>query len=1299
MLTQLLINTLTGASTGYITNNIAIKMLFKKYFGRFGGMIEDTHEEFVQNIAQLIEKDLINHTTLAEEFLSPAFGKYVKGLVQDMFVTTLPERSLPLKELQGMYETKENMLSFLQTHKQQRKAIKQTLAARPLHTFISELQLLHFSKTVTKTLNHNKESYLQTLLPSLKTLQINALITEELFTQIEHNIQDIINHFNLSHYDTQINTTIQQLLKAIDADALFATTIQEFEDIPLKNFLNNQAQSMQKLLETFIAIALTPQGTQAINTSVTAILENIKQVDASVLNLLDDDIKDALQSFIKKELPRIITQIIAFIDKNEKDLELLLNTSIDDALSDGAFASIKKKFVAIFYTNIVQDFGILQQIKAFMHEHQEKAQEEISTQLLALLKNKSIGELYSFASEKRIITPQKITDLIIQNLTRLQTDKNFKLITIALQKQLKEYVKIDHQSFQAGLLHFGINKLKSEYLYNKNLQAMLLKQTQNIVTDMQTQTLNAILGTRFDVLAHNLLKSIDEAKIFDTLLDNANKILNKPINETLDLHAIDVDYKKYIDDFIAQKSIKDIIVQLQNEEIYKTIQTALIQVIVDNLEEILQGNVSEAVKNELSKLPPSQIKDMVEEFMGEELKPINYFGALLGGLTGAGVGALAITSYANPLIYSLVGVATNYLAIKMLFQPYAPLQIANVKIPLTEGVLPANKAKMAHKMSDFVDEFMLNGTSIEDFFTKNSAHLKAFITAHLQKDNYAIIDTLIHQKSNTQDVSNKVITLLFTFLENNETLISEKLFTLSMSYYEKRKTYAQEASSFVFNKAMQMDLSPFLYEQFRRHLNQEKSLRFLEHDVTTQLNNFRDAQFNKLLYLLKNEAAFTKMLTHAEAHFALFIQKHSLNTLLNTHIKQTITTKANEALITLFYGHGTINEFLNFFTKGEFGKNTRLSDMINGMLPEIIRRNLHRIMDEAVLPALRENKKLIRKEIMKKVPFGAGWVVKRDINRTIDIILDEKVPHFLEEKLEEIHRIILKVLDTQMKDLGYREDIIKQKKVDDLISSILASETFNASLQKSMAVFMETLFAMQLKEILAILHINSLQDIYKLLKPQATIIMHTLAKNLSTNKAAIFEILHTLINATIIPDILNNTRIKDILKNVDKAMLYREFAHLQENLKASPAISQAFQKLLDAFIASFLEEEFLDPKVFKKDLQVFLRTIIKEKENLHGVLFAFFQSLLTNLNALLDTKLKDNTLQIIINAAFESMSTHIAELLHAVDFKKVITKEINAMHPKELEDMFYSFAGPYFHKLILYGSLGFFFGLFTLIEL
>ena len=48
MLQNLVINGLAGGLTGYITNNIAIKMLFKSYFG-LGGVIEKEYGEFIEN--------------------------------------------------------------------------------------------------------------------------------------------------------------------------------------------------------------------------------------------------------------------------------------------------------------------------------------------------------------------------------------------------------------------------------------------------------------------------------------------------------------------------------------------------------------------------------------------------------------------------------------------------------------------------------------------------------------------------------------------------------------------------------------------------------------------------------------------------------------------------------------------------------------------------------------------------------------------------------------------------------------------------------------------------------------------------------------------------------------------------------------------------------------------------------------------------------------------------------------------------------------------------------------------------
>ena len=1299
MLTQLLINTLTGAGTGYITNNIAIKMLFKKYFGRFGGMIEDTHEEFVENISALIEKDLINHTTLADEFQSHEFGEYIQKLVRDMFTKSLLTHSQDLHCIEGIYTTRDNLLEFLKSHKDERKAIKHQLTAKSLKEALSFEQLTHISHSVTKVVVENKHTYIDILLPLLKVFKLENLLSEELFAQLLENLKDIIFTLEFQKFDTDIDDTLEKLFDSIDLEEMLLLVKEGLENIYLKQFFTHQEESIKNILDTFISIALTDAGQNAINESVRAILENIKTVESSLLDFLDEDITAALKLFIQTELPQLIEQIITFIDKNEEELELLINTSIDDALSDGIFAPVKQKFVSIFYTNIVQDFGILQQVKSFMHEHQELAQEEIIKQLLDILENKSIGELYTFVSEKKIITAEKITDLVMDNLKKLQTDKQFKLIDVALQKQLKEYTKVDINLIKNEIIPTGIEKIKKEYLYAPTLQQHIVQETHSHITQLKEKTVHDILGSRLDAITQKILHFIDETSILDILLRTTENILDKPIHNTIDMQDIDLNYEKYINEFISKQSIKEVIIHLQSEEVYEAVEHLLIKVIVENLEDILQGNVSEAVKSELTKLPPSQIKDMVEEFMGEELKPINYFGAFLGGITGAGIGAASVSVYANPMLYGIVGVATNYLAIKMLFQPYTPLKIGKFKIPLSQGVLPANKAKMALKMSDFVDEFMLNGTSIEDFFANNSEYLKKFISQQLSKDNYAIVDKLLHQDSNTSEISHQAISLLFNFLEKNEVKIAEKVFSLALSYYDNAQEYKAFVTTFMLNKAMKMDLSPFLYAQFEHFVNQENSLQFLSADIEKEFRLLRDAKFDEFLAILSKEEQLHKVITYIEPHFQSFIQKNTLNSILGIKIKDALGKHANTALINIFYGHGSINELLNFFTKGEFGEHTQLSDMINGMLPEIIERNLNRIIEEVVLPTLRENKKVIRKEILKKVPFGAGWVVKRDIDKTIDIILDEKVPHFIEEKLAEINHIIQNFLNTKIINLGYQDNIIKQQKVDDLIRSILSSKNFDTALQKSMSVFIEHLFSMQLAEILKLFHVESLLDIYTLFQAPLQQILQTLFKNISTEKQAIFQTLNTLFFEKIVPDILKHTKIKALLKNVDRAMLMQEFVYLQNNLCSSPAFEQALKKLLDSFMGLFLEEKFVDIKVLQEDLEHFLQAVIQDKEALRNVLVPFLTKFLQNLNAMLDTRFKDHSLQIIIDAAFESIQNNIAELINAVDFKKVITKEIEAMHPKELEDMFYSFAGKYFNKLILYGSLGFFFGLFTLIEL
>ncbi|MFK5938002.1 MAG: DUF445 family protein [Sulfurimonas sp.] len=1297
MIYQLLINTLTGAGTGYITNNIAIKMLFKKYFGRFGGMIEDTHEDFVENISQLIEKDLINHHTLEDEFNSEKFHLYIKELVKDMFVNSLPKNSIDLKNIEGIYDTKENIVNFLDKNKKHRKALKRKLASKPFKHALSHLQVLHFSKQVADVLDVNKAKYIEEASAPLKDFKINTLLSDELLSKLTQNIQTIIYHIDFAKFDDSIDEAISEILKLVNLDEILNLGKVEIENIYFKQIFSANNSSSSELINKMIEIALSKEGEVAISSSVHAILDALANVDVSILSLLDDDITESIKEFIRLELPNIIDKIIDFIDENEKDLENLINSSINNALDDGAFSDLKKKLVAVFYTNIVADFKVLTRVKEYMHQYQDLAGEEISTQVINILENKSIGEIYQAIAKKNIITPKKVIELVIKNLKKFNTNKEFPLLDVILQKQVKDYTKVNLDFVKNTLLPSSIEKVKKEFIYTDRLKDLIFKETKGIIDTLKVKTLHEVLDKRFSLITQEVISYIDKDKLLETILQNANEVLGKPIKDVINIDEVEIDYRYYMREMIDTKSIKEVITYMQSEEVYIAVESALIKVIIDNLEEILKGNVSEAVKKELTKLPPSQIKDMVEEFMGEELKPINYFGAVLGGVAGASVGAVSIPIWANPFIYGVVGVATNYLAIKMLFQPYAPLKIGKFKVPFSEGVLPSNKAKMAIKMSEFVDEFMLNGTSIQDFFEHNSSSLKEFIKLHIAQDNFSVIDKLIHQNSNINDVSDKAVTLIFNFLDTNQEMISDKIYNISMTYYENRDKYAKKAQRTIYNELMKREFGGFLYEEFEKFVDKEKSLSFISQELFSQLDIFTEKAFDSLTNALTYSSEMQKIIINFEPFFEKYITSHSINQTINESLKKAVSKKINSSLIDLFYGKKTINELLNFFTKGEFNSQSKLSDMINGMLPTIIERNLNLIINETILPALKEHKQLIRKEIMQKVPFGAGWIVKRDVNRTIDIILDEKVPKFVEDKSKQINIIIQEVLDTQLIKFGYTNSAINQRKVDDLMSGVLASNNFSKSFAKSMDIFAGSIFEMKLKTLLQIFNITKLSEIFNLFEPNILPIATLLNKNINSQKKQLIKTIKKLTQDDIASRLLESLQIKDLLIGVDKEMLLREFHYLEQNLKKSTKMQEVIKKIINNFITIFMQREFLDKKVFKEDIDRFLSDIIKDKEELRDILIPFFQEFILNINEMLDLKLKNHMLDIIIDSAFESINAKIVELMGAVDFKKVITKEIQEMHPKELEDMFYSFAGPYFNKLILYGSLGFLFGLVTLV--
>ncbi|MBQ7025883.1 MAG: hypothetical protein IJN31_04690 [Peptococcaceae bacterium] len=66
MLAQLITETVLGALTGYITNDTAIRSLFKP-----DGVIEQTRDDFAREAGQLLESQVLTQAVLAHQLMLP----------------------------------------------------------------------------------------------------------------------------------------------------------------------------------------------------------------------------------------------------------------------------------------------------------------------------------------------------------------------------------------------------------------------------------------------------------------------------------------------------------------------------------------------------------------------------------------------------------------------------------------------------------------------------------------------------------------------------------------------------------------------------------------------------------------------------------------------------------------------------------------------------------------------------------------------------------------------------------------------------------------------------------------------------------------------------------------------------------------------------------------------------------------------------------------------------------------------------------------------------------------------------
>ncbi|MFO7810928.1 MAG: DUF445 family protein [Candidatus Delongbacteria bacterium] len=116
-----------------------------------------------------------------------------------------------------------------------------------------------------------------------------------------------------------------------------------------------------------------------------------------------------------------------------------------------------------------------------------------------------------------------------------------------------------------------------------------------------------------------------------------------------------------------------------------------------------------------------------------------------------------------PLVGAVIGLLTNYLAIRMLFRPFKEVRFWGFRLPFTPGVIPKQHQKLAEKIASTVGEHLVTNESIHELFKKDSVKKKIAAALENMYGQFGILSSFITPDIK-QMISEKVIEMMDTEL-------------------------------------------------------------------------------------------------------------------------------------------------------------------------------------------------------------------------------------------------------------------------------------------------------------------------------------------------------------------------------------------------------------------------------------------------------------------------------------------------------------------------------------------------------
>ncbi|MDR0551536.1 MAG: DUF445 family protein [Spirochaetaceae bacterium] len=1264
-ITDIIISAASGAAAGYITNSAAVSMLFKKYFGRWGGVVERYYDEFIDGICALVEKDLLKEDALRREFSKSGFHAALSHIVRELLQNEIPARvsGITFADIQGIEESAENLVLRIEQYEGAViYSILNVFAKNKLNIPLSSAQRSHFIEHIKILYTQKKEEITNdvraALAMFLKGRSIKDFIYKDGIDIFKKNVYSVYKTIPFCAYEEKIDAFAKNYIAATAPALKFSGLREALNAAPLSVFGNMPQKITEALLCGAASYAQTKEGRDNFIYAMQAVYNALKACKTPLMPHFEGA-AEKINSIAAKEIPTAMNDAAALVHKNKNEAESLINEAIDEELQKNTWGAVLQSLKNSFTGNFAREYNIVSEIEDAIADSGQKIVLDVQNKINEFVSRKTTDECITLLEKNGIVNEEKTAAYTAAYIEALIVDRsktNISFSGAALKTPLSQFVNINIQD---------VPKRIAPAIY-----AFIKK------TFLNTGAKPCAAG------AEAIPPEEKKAGIDTAIKENGFSFLAGIFRDGgafIKWRSFWQKYKHTKIEYITNSLVSDRITEKAADGVWSLLNT--------NIERIVQGNVSKLVRARLGGCTPAQINELAQNFIGRELRPINIFGALLGGIAGilcAVLTAAFNAQNAHPavllpiycVIFAGVGIATNALAVRMLFRPYKKI-IFN--FPPFVGAAVRRKKEFAKSIAVFVRDGVLSPEYLNRIFTDNIDAMRDGALCLLRENNYMRLNLFLRDA----DVQQKITGFIFDALRRTAVkapALAEYAAGKIKSAAENGslKHFAKNAADFTAKKLRAGNLPEGVYSFIHNYCGSQNTDALLK-----IIFPFARPFLIDLYCRTINNLSGGTIENLARRHYKKFIQTAApLSSLLPENAEEKTASFILEKIPDA--AKHALPDILRGIIKKKLSGQTTLLDIIG---KDFFKKHEDEFF-AFVIRALNGRRHIITERILSGMNFAVRAAVGGCIPGIVNTVINRKLPLFLRSKRGEIEVIVQKALSKNLAGWGLDnfEDGAWTPVFDALsvlLAKVLEKDEVRSAFKIPLAGIIKSYTGLSVKSVCGLCGIDSIDAALDIARPFLPFFAADLQKALRGEEAG--AALADGIYGVLAPA---DVKIQNLLDGIDiKKVISAFFDEFSKN----DNFINFVQNIIEKYAAIILSNsEFINFDILKDDVQDFVSHIADDcRDDIEKALSPYISIFIEHLSSDISKETKDALLiDIFLDAVLETARKNFSGISGAVDIQSIIENEINEMHPQEIEKLFYKFAGRYFVKIILYGWIG-----------